>query len=164
MTCRAFVFSSIAALALTACTSPTARTKAALKDRLDSLVAAHPGWHVGRTADCKNQYLAQVQREEPGYEPYRATGDFDRDGINDVAVVLLRGDSGVIVWLPGVSSGYAAPLAIDSLSWASNGGLYANHDTLGFGVFYSDVFRSWAWDSAARTLRPASHTPGSPEP
>ena len=94
----------------------------------------------------------------------RASGDFDRDGINDVAVVLVRGDSGVIVWLRGVSSGYASPLPIDSLSWASNGGLFTNHDTLGFGVFYSDVFRSWAWDSAARALRPASHTPGSLEP
>ena len=135
MTWRAFVLSGVAALALTACASPAQSATAALKDRVDSLVAAHPGWHLGTTADCKNQYLAQMQREEPGYEPYRATADFDRDGINDVAVVLVRGDSGVIVWLRGVSSGYAAPLPVDSLSWASNGGLYANHDTLGFGVF-----------------------------
>jgi len=164
VTYRSFVLSGIALLALGACASPAVQTDSALRVRLDSLVAGHPGWHLGTTADSKNQYLTQMQRDEPGYEPYRASGDFDRDGINDVAVVLVRGDSGVIVWLRGVSSGYASPLPIDSLSWASNGGLFTNHDTLGFGVFYSDVFRSWAWDSAARALRPASHTPGSLEP
>ena len=155
---------AVAALCLGACARPSPRNVASLDDVLHQLTAARPGWHLGTAADCHNEALAQVQREVPGYQPYRASGDFDKDGIEDAAAVLIRGDSGIIFFLRGGPTGFARPQPIDSLSWATNGGLFASHDTLGFGVFNSDVFRSWAWDPAARALRLVAWTPGSPRP
>src|SRR5256886_10160013 len=89
-----------------------------------------------------------MQRDEPGYEPYRASGDFDRDGINDVAVVLVRGDSGVIVWLRGVSSGYASPLP-DRKSTRLN----SSHSQISYAVFCLKKKKARATCDSKRSIR-----------
>ena len=108
---------------------------------------------MGTDQDCKSNSLADMKHDYPGYTPYRVSGDFNRDGIEDAAVVLIRGDSGQIYWFRGMRSGYAAPLLLGSIDWARDGGLYARGGVVGFGILYSDVVFSWAWDSVANELK-----------
>jgi hypothetical protein len=149
---------AIAAFAFAAltCRSASARKEAALQPALDRIVAAHAGWHLGGTEDCKNQYLARMQGEHPGYSPYRAIGDFDADGMEDAVAVLIKGDSGLVYWLRGTRSAYAEPLQVGALDWASDGGLFVDGNNFSFGVFYSDVVFTWGWDPHTRKFRDVS--------
>jgi hypothetical protein len=128
---------------------------AVLDAALTRLVSAHRGWHLGTPADSKNKNLAHMLQDQPGYAPYRASGDFNHDGIGDAAVVLVRGDSGLIYWFKGEHSGFAKPHLIGGLDWAREGGLFVSNDALSFGMFYSDVSFGWVWDSTAGALRVA---------
>jgi hypothetical protein len=64
---------------------------------LDAWLAGHPTYRVATDADCQCAMNIQDMRTGagdsssavPDYHPYRARGDFNGDGVEDFAVVLL---------------------------------------------------------------------------
>lgn len=60
-------------------------------------LAAHPGYRLAIDADCEcadeieelRQGDGDAWKPQPDFHPYYATGDFDGDGLADVAVVAL---------------------------------------------------------------------------
>ena len=119
---------------------------------LASLTTSNPGWHPGTLADCTNPFLKQMIADDSGYRPYDVRADLNRDGLQDLAIALVKADSGKIYWLPGRTNGFDQPQLLGTVDWITDGGLVARDSLLVFGKFYSDVSFTWVWQSAAGKL------------
>ena len=102
--------------------------------------------------DCTNPALKDMIAEDSTYRPYEVRLDPNRDGHEDAAIALVRGDSGKIYYVPARQGGYDEPQLLGTLDWIREGGLVARDSILVFGRFYSDVSVTWVWRPTARRL------------
>jgi hypothetical protein len=146
-------------LLLAACEStpvPAAPTAAAADRAVQALVAAHPGWRVAEARDNGDSAGLRRQRErEPGFEPYRRQGDWNRDGRADLAVVLVRDTVFRAYWLPGTPSGFGPAEELGETPDLRQGGLFELDRALVIGPFESDALWVYRWNASTRRLEPA---------
>lgn len=96
---------------------------------------AHPGYRLATTSDCNCDEDIEAIRKgdgnawkpEPGYQPYVAIGDFDGDGVEDIATVAVpdRADAGIFVLIalsaPNGEAGEVLQVARDGSNVAGRG-------------------------------------------
>src|SRR5512143_1095021 len=131
---------------------PSPPAYASREAAIASLTTSNPGWHPGTLADCTNPFLKEMIAEDSGYRPYEVHADLNRDGLPDLAIALVKADSGKIYWLPARTNGFDNPQLIGTVDWINEGGLVARDSLLIFGKLYSDVSFSWAWRAEAAKL------------
>lgn len=83
------------------------------RESLQAWLARSPAFRLATEADCQNKEGLKWMREEYGasYRPYYAAGDFNRDGSEDFAVVLvdmrMKKDGYAAAIFNGLASGEA---------------------------------------------------------
>ena len=111
------------------------------------ILAANPGWHLGTNQDCTNPNLKEQLSNNPRYQAYRAIGDLNGDNQTDRVLVVVKGDSGKVYWLPGDPYGYDTPRLLGSADWIREGGIVMSGQAVTFGRFDSDVAITWRWNA-----------------
>lgn len=125
----------------------------AQRDAITALLREQPEWRVAADGDNRNAMLADMQREKPGYRPYFTAYDFNRDGIGDFAITLLRDTTFRFYWFRGKGSGYDTPVLLVEESWLANGGQIIKDSTLVVGEFRSDHLISFPPNRVTGGLR-----------
>lgn len=76
---------------------PTESIKSPHREVIQRWLAAHPGYRLATSADCQCDEDIEFLRKgdgaawepQPGFQPYLAAGDFNGDGLQDIAVVAI---------------------------------------------------------------------------
>src|SRR3989442_8051432 len=120
----------VGALCLAACARagddvppPPARTYPPLSSAAAQILNSNPGWHLGTNVDCTNPMLRERLSDNPSFQAYRTHGDIDGDGNDDRILVVIKGDSGKVYWVPGRMDGFDSPRLIAVLDWIRDGGV-----------------------------------------
>ena len=117
------------------------------------LVAANPGWRLADSRDHGDSAGVRRQRErEPGFTPYRRRGDWNGDGLADLAVVLVRDTIYRAVWLRGTATGFGPAEPLGETPDLRMGGLFDIDGALVVGPFESDAVWVWRWNAATGRL------------
>jgi len=136
---------------------------------------AHPMYRLAVDGDCKCE--DDIGSPQPTIHPYFASGDFDGDGLGDIAVVALPNRAGLkilVVVFFGSKSGldpdaseiplpYPSVLAAGLFVGKSKGKGRPRHDALGYGAFESEwedlpiKRRKPSIDQASKTAQPTGH-------
>ena len=124
------------------------------------LLSGEEGRHLVTTADNQSAMLEDQQQEQPGYEPYFATGDFDDDGIQDFVVAVQDGDSYDAYLIRGAKDGYHPASWFVEIGWLPEAGMFVKGhslgpaDMIGIGSFFSDDAFWFGWDEETNQLQP----------
>jgi hypothetical protein len=121
------------------------------RETLQNWLTRNPVFRIATEEDCLNKQGLAGTREEfgSGYQPYYAAGDFNHDGDDDFAVVLVdkrkKKDRYAVLIFNGTPNGdYGSTQAYFEGGYdLSEGGLfyfgYGRGDRLAAGVFMSDT-------------------------
>jgi hypothetical protein len=138
---------------------------AAEREAVTSLLATRPGWRLAVDADDADTASIRWQRaRETDYQPYRRRGDWNRDGISDLAVVLVRDSLFAAYWLPGTPRGFGPPEALFEGHELVVGGLFGGQGELAIGPFESDALWIFRWNSRTQRLELAPDESEDPLP
>jgi len=146
-----------ASMAVTACegreaAKPRTVSTLTLGQVVAQILATNPGWHLGTNDDCTNPLLKKKLADNPTYQAYRGIGDLNGDGHADRVLMIVKGDSGRLYWVPGRIDGFDAPELLGTLDWAKEGGIILQGQSATFGRFFSDVAVTWKWNPSTRSL------------
>jgi len=125
------------------------------------ILVSNPGWHLGTNDDCTNPLLKEKLADNPTYQAYRGIGDLNGDGHTDRVLIIVKGDSGRLYWVPGNINSYDAPQVLGTLNWVKEGGIILQGQSATFGRFFSDVAVTWKWNPSTRSLDFVDDNPGS---
>jgi hypothetical protein len=167
--CRSIIFTVAAIFALAVGASAQSKTSTAHleKEHAETLriwLKANPKYRAAQASDCKNQFgLKSMRRDDAKFHPYYAVYDFDKDEIEDFAVVLIDAKRKpefqytLLVFKGGKQGGYQAAKTIDSLD-LRQGGIWVNAMEEGvtdlyIGVFETDDCSFLHWSSKKLVLR-----------
>lgn len=118
-----------------------------------ALAAQQPGWRMAEERDNTfPEGIREARDRIPGYHPYRLRGDWNRDGMPDLALVLVRDSTFAAWWLPGTRTGYGAAQELGQVPELRWGGLFEHEGGLLVGPFQSDAVWVYRWDPRAGTL------------
>jgi hypothetical protein len=121
---------------------------------LDEWLASHSDYRVATGVDCScTESITRIRtgwggiRPVPDYHPYRVAGDFNKDGSEDIAVVVVKRASrihGFALLVFNGSQGAGLSLAFSKIGLDLQGqGLFfgppAGEGSLLLGFFYSDA-------------------------
>jgi len=74
--------------------------KPAFRSPIQAWLSAHPGYRLATIEDCRCKddiddvrHGGGAWQPQPNYQPYYAQGDFDADGLQDIAVIALSQQS-----------------------------------------------------------------------
>ncbi len=102
--------------------------------------------------------LEDQRQEQPGYEPYFATGDFDGDGVEDFVVATQEGNSYDVYLIRGAADGYHPASWFAGMEWLPEAGMFVKEDyrragdMIGIGSFFSDDTIWFGWDEETGQL------------
>lgn len=81
---------TVALVLLIGCAIASASCRSAERRIVAAWLADHPSHRLASDVDCQcSEQLRQIRELDPGYQPYYVRGDFNRDGFEDLAVVVL---------------------------------------------------------------------------
>jgi hypothetical protein len=120
---------------------------------ISALTARNPGWRLAEERDnAFPEGIREQRTREPRYHPYRRRGDWNRDGVSDLAVVLVRDSMFQAYWLPGAPTGFGAAESLGETPELRWGGLFEHDGGLLLGPFQSDAVWVYRWNDRTGTL------------
>lgn len=142
---------------LSACAAPSPSTNGVFSPEeqraVSALLERQRGWRLADDRDNADaDGLARQRAREVGYHPYRRRGDWNRDGHQDLAVVLVRDTTFIAFWIAGRPSDYAPAEEVGATSELRIGGLFGSEQELMIGPFESDAIWVFRWNAATRRL------------
>jgi hypothetical protein len=167
--CRSIIFIVAAIFALTVGASAQGKTSTAHLEKeharaLQIWLKANPKYRAAQASDCKNQFgLKSMRGDDAKFHPYYAVYDFDQDGTEDFAVVVIDAkrkpefQSTLLVFKGDKRGGYRAAKTIAGLDLRQGGiwtGVMEEGVTdLYIGVFETDDCSYLHWSDKKLVLR-----------
>lgn len=127
--------------------------------QLDSLAASlgGDGWRRRRPEECDAAHCGELRSMSLSDDPYTAPGDFNSDGIADVAFALTDETRDYVVWFQGDSGGFASPQLLMTVGEPSlrSSGLHVVGDTLlqVWDLESGQLWYMYEWDPKGQSLQ-----------
>ena len=123
-----------------------------------ALLDEEPARRILTASDNQSPRLADQQEREPGYEPYFAEGDFDRNDTEDFIVAVQEGEAFDLYLFRAAEGGYLPASWFVGMEWLPEAGLFVEEadrrsgDMIGVGSFFSDDTIWFGWNEEIQEL------------